>query len=198
MTSKPRILILYAHPLHQHSRANRRFCDAARTVPNVHLHDLYETYPDFHIDVQHEQALLARSELIVFQHPIQWYSMPSLLKEWVDVVLGHGWAHGQSGNALQGKNFWLVASTGDAEAAYRKDGIHRRPFSDFLPPFEQTALLCGMQWLPPLILHGAHQADDAMLDSHAEEYRQRLVSYPDWPAIQTATGAPGVSTDQFY
>jgi putative NADPH-quinone reductase len=59
MVAKPRILVLYAHPASYRSRLNRLLTEAARTVPNVVLHDLYDAYPDFHIDVSHEQTLLA-------------------------------------------------------------------------------------------------------------------------------------------
>ena len=102
MNAAPRILILYAHPTHRRSKVNRRLIEAARTVPNVLVHDLYETYPDFYIDVEYEQRMLADADLVVFQHPIQWYSMPALLKEWVDLVLELGWAYGSGGTALKG------------------------------------------------------------------------------------------------
>jgi hypothetical protein len=37
---------------------------------------------------------------------------------------------------------------------------HNRHFFDaFLPPYEQTAALAGMRFLPPLVLHGAHRID---------------------------------------
>lgn len=180
MTSPPSILIVYAHPASHLSHINRRMLDHVRDLPNVRVHDLYQAYPDFYIDVAREQALLADSDLIVLQHPVQWYSMPSLLKEWIDVVFEHGWAYGREGCALRGKDLWLVASTGSPESAYRPDGIHRRHFSDFLPPYEQTAHLCGMRWLPPLIVHGYRKADAAEIEPAAVEYRERLVNYPAW------------------
>ncbi|MGH8808899.1 MAG: NAD(P)H-dependent oxidoreductase [Noviherbaspirillum sp.] len=182
MTASPRILLLYAHPAHQQSRVNRRLCEAARTVANVRVHDLYDSYPDFYIDVQREQELAAACDLLVFQHPIQWYGMPSLLKEWVDVVLEHGWAYGPEGSALQGKDFWLVATAGGPAASLSVSDDQQQTSSAFLPPFEQTALFCGMRWLPPLILYQARQVDDVVIDGYVEEYRQRLVSYPAWVA----------------
>jgi putative NADPH-quinone reductase len=180
MTSTPRILVLYAHPGHHRSRVNRQLRDAVLPLPNVRVHDLYEAYPDFHIDVAHEQALLVESDLIVFQHPIQWYSMPSLQKEWLDVVFAHGWAYGHEGNALRGKDFLLAATTGGPETSYRGSGYHRRPFSDFLPPYEQTVYLCGMRWNEPLIMHDALRADEAAIAVHAARYAARLASYPQW------------------
>jgi glutathione-regulated potassium-efflux system ancillary protein KefF len=176
----PRILVIYAHPTPHRSRVNRRLADAARDVPHVTVHDLYETYPDFHIDVVREQALLAESDLIVFLHPIQWYSMPALLKEWLDVVVEFDWACGQQG-ALRGKAYWLAVTTGSPVEAYQHDGIHGRVFADFLPQFEQTASLCGMTWLPPYILHGAHHVAEEVLAEHVATFRQRLTTYPHWP-----------------
>lgn len=176
------VLLLYAHPAPHRSRVNRLMAEAARGLPNVAVRDLYETYPDFHIDIDREQELLAAADLIVFQHPIQWYGMPSLLKEWVDVVLEHGWAYGPGGTALQGKSFWLAATTGGSDASYAPGAYHDHPFEAFLPPFRQTAALCGMRWLPPHILHGARQADEDTVAAHIARYRELLASWPAWPA----------------
>jgi putative NADPH-quinone reductase len=189
MPSSPRILVIYAHPASHRSRINLQLVEAAGNLPNVQIHDLYETYPDFHIDISHEKKLLAAADLVVFQHPIQWYSMPSLLKEWVDVVLEHGWAYGSGGNALHGKDYWLVATTGGTSESYQKTGYHRHPFSAFLPPFEQTAQLCGMRWLPPHILHGAHQANKDVAAAHIATYLERLRIYPHWPELAASGNA---------
>ena len=64
-------------------------------MEGVRLHDLYEAYPDFLIDVEAEQALLLEHDVIVFQHPVYWYSSPAILKEWQDLVLEHGFAYGR-------------------------------------------------------------------------------------------------------
>jgi glutathione-regulated potassium-efflux system ancillary protein KefF len=187
MNPAPRILILYAHPLQRHSRNNARLRDAAGSVPNVRLHDVYEAYPDFYIDIQREQALLTESELVVFQHPLHWHGMPALMKEWVDTVLENGWAYGPGGNALRGKDFWLVTTAGSPESAYRAGGMHGRPLVDFLPPLEQMAKLCGMRWLPPLVFYDAQQADAATIAAHAARYREMLLAYPHWAQEPTAS-----------
>ncbi len=186
MPTPPRILVIYAHPAHHRSRVNQQLIEAIKDLANVQVHDLYETYPDFHIDVPYEQELLAAADLVVFQHPIQWYSMPSLLKEWIDMVLEHGWAYGSSGTALHGKDYWLVATAGGVAESYQESGYHRHPFSAFLPPFEQTANLCGMRWLTPHILFVAHHVDGTVIKEHIAQYRERLRTYPNWPELSTA------------
>ncbi|AIY39536.1 Glutathione-regulated potassium-efflux system ancillary protein KefF [Collimonas arenae] len=193
MTKPPQTLILYAHPTPHHSRANRRMAEAAAKVPNVKVHDLYELYPDFHIPVRREQALLQEADLVVFQHPIQWYSMPALLKQWVDSVFTPGWAYGPGGDALHGKDFWLVATLGGSERSYQAEGHNLMPFSAFLPAFQQTAQLCGMNWLPPHLLFGAHQVNQQTLAAYIETYRKRLANYPNWPELLAANSTTSLT-----
>lgn len=176
------VLVVYAHAAPHKSRVNRRLAKAAEAVPNVEVLDLYETYPDFYIDTAAEQARLARAQVIVFLHPIQWYSMPALLKEWVDTVLQHGWAYGHEARAMHGKTYWLVATTGSPAASYTAEGPHGHGFDDFLPPLRQTAALCGMHWEEPLILHGAHAVSDEAVDEHVAAFVARLARFASTPA----------------
>lgn len=177
------VCVIAAHPHWRDSRVNRRLLRAARELPGVDVVDLYGLYPDHHIDVAAEQRRIAGARLIVWQHPIQWYSMPALMKLWVDEVLAHGWAYGRGGTALHGKDLWLVLSTGGRDEAYTPQGYNRHFFDAFLPPYEQTAALCGLRFLPPLVQHGAHAVSDTELEQHVATYQARLRTHPDWPEI---------------
>ncbi len=183
------VLVIVAHPQMEHSRINRRLMRAAKRLPAgadsplIVVRDLYALYPDYLIDVEAEQALLARAKLIVWQHPVHWYSMPPLMKLWLDDVLAFGWAYGPGGTALRGKDLWLVATTGGPADSYQPTSYNRYFFDDFMPPYEQTANLCGLRFLPPLVLHGAHRAEDPEVEAHLEVYAQRLASYPRWPEL---------------
>lgn len=188
----PQVLVLVAHPALEQSRINQRLLRAIgdASAPRIVVRDLYALYPDYLIDVQAERSLLGSAQLVVWQHPIHWYGMPPLMKLWQDEVLGFGWAYGPGGHALAGKPLWLVASTGSPEEAYHPSGHNRYFFDAFLPPYEQTATLCGMRFLAPLLLHGAHRVGDAELDAHAALYAQRLVGYPDWPELADLAECP--------
>ena len=183
------IIVITAHPQMEQSRVNRRLMRSAWRVaeragsPTVLVRDLYALYPDYLIDVAEEQTLLAAAKLVVWQHPIHWYHMPPLMKLWVDEVLAFGWAYGPGGDALRGKDLWLVATTGGPEESYRPDSYNRYFWDAFLPPYEQTAALCGMRFLPPLMLHGAHKVEETDVAAHAEVFAQRLDSYPQWPEL---------------
>lgn len=185
------IYVLAAHPDWRSSRVNRQLLARAQALagPGLVVNDLYGSYPDYFIDVATEQQRLAAAQLVVLLHPIHWYSMPPLQKLWLDEVLTYGWAYGAhrdaaAGHALRGKDLWLVATTGGSEEAYHPQGYNRYFFDAFLPPYEQTAALCGMRFLPPLVLHGAHAQDQAAVDAHADVLAERLQSYPDWPEIE--------------
>ncbi|MDB5897174.1 MAG: dehydrogenase [Ramlibacter sp.] len=187
---RPAAYVLAAHPNWRDSRVNRLLLEQAQGLPHVHVQDLYERYPDYDIDVSREQEAARAADLIVLLHPIQWYSMPPLMKLWLDDVLQYGWAYGPGGTALQGKDLWLVASTGGPEESYHPQGYNRYFFDAFMPPYEQTAALCGMRFLPPLVLHGAHRASQAELQQHAEVFRERLGSYPAWPELEELDACP--------
>jgi len=183
------IIVVAAHPQLQHSRVNLRLIEAARGT-GAELRELYRRYPDYLIDVEAEQAALAAARLVVWLHPIHWYSMPPLMKLWLDEVFAWGWAYGPDAAALRGKDLWLVASTGGAESSYRPDGHNRYFFDDFLHPYEQTAALAGMRWLPPLVLHGAHRAGDDEIGAHAALFGARLRDHPSWPELEMLDACP--------
>ena len=177
MSQPPRILVLFAHLAIQRSRINRAMIQAARTLPNLVLNDLLETYPDFYIDVEREQGLVREADLIVFQHPIYWYSSPAIIKHWEDSVLDRGFAYGEGGTALHGKDFMLAISTGGPPATYGPNGVHGRPLEEFLRPFEQMARFCGMTYLQPFVLQGRAVLPDSAVEEHARAYRERLQGY---------------------
>ena len=183
------IVVIVAHPELEQSRANRRLMRAAlalqKAAPErIQVRDLYALYPDYVIDAAAEQACLAAARLVVWQQPIHWYGMTPLLKLWVDDVLTFNWAYGPGGTALRGKDLWLVASTGGPADSYRPDSYNRYFFDAFMPPYEQTAALCGMRFLPPMLVHGAHKASEAEIAAFADSYTTSLERYPDWPEIE--------------
>ncbi|SFW40182.1 glutathione-regulated potassium-efflux system oxidoreductase KefF [Chitinophaga sancti] len=174
-----RILILFAHPAFEKSRVHYQLLATIRGMQGVTVHDLYETYPDLNIDVRQEQGLLLQHDIILFQHPLYWYSAPAMIKQWQDLVLEHGWAYGRTGTALRGKRITNVISAGTKEDAYQPDGWHQHPLTDFLLPYKQTATLCNMQYLAPFVVYGTHQLDATSISEQAISYKQFLETLRD-------------------
>jgi glutathione-regulated potassium-efflux system ancillary protein KefG len=191
-----RILVLFAHPAFHKSRVNKVLVEHIRNLPGVTFHDLYEAYPEFDITVKAEQDLLVAHDVIVFHHPFFWYSTPAILKEWQDLVLEHGWAYGREGTALRGKTMFSVVTTGGREEAYRRDGYNRFTMLELLAPIEQTAHLCGMEFLPPFVVHGTLRMAPGDMEAHGEDYRRLLTAVRDGRVdIAAAKSMPRLNTD---
>ena len=156
-----KILILFAHPNQGMSEVCVPLAKAAREVDGVTLVDLYALYPDQNIDVDAEQARLTAHDVLIFLHPLYWYSTPAILKEWQDLVLEYGFAYGKNGNGLHGKLFMSALTAGGREEVYSRKGYNHFSIRQFLYPLEQMATLCGMRYLPPFAVFGARSAKEA-------------------------------------
>jgi glutathione-regulated potassium-efflux system ancillary protein KefG len=174
MAEAPSTLVIFAHPVLERARVGPGLLAAAQGAPGVEIRDLYELYPDFTIDVDAEQAALLRHNRIVLQFPLFWYSAPALLKEWLDVVLAHGFAYGQGAGALSGKTLACSITTSGGRAASQTEGSRRFALEDFLHAFDEAAHLCGMRWAKPFVVHGAKVQTQADLVREAGRYAEYL------------------------
>jgi glutathione-regulated potassium-efflux system ancillary protein KefF len=192
------VLVLVAHPDIARSRVSRALAAAARALPSgeVEVRDLYALYPDYVIDLEAEQRALVPARTVVWVHPIQWYSMPALMKLWLDEVFAFGWAYGPGAQALAGKCVWLVASTGGPEGSYLPGGSNGRPFEDFLPAYAQTAAIVGMRFLEPRIFHGAHRAPQPEVEAFARSFSRRLGELAHEARARAAPRLPAVGADE--
>jgi len=171
-----RILILFAHPALEKSRIHKELISRAKNIESVYVHDLYEAYPELDIEPLREQELLLSHDIIILQHPFYWYSAPAIIKQWLDLVLEHGWAYGSTGKALAGKSMMHVISCGGSREVYRPEGKNRFTVPQLLAPFDQTAHLCGMQYLPPFVIHGTHRLTETDIALSALQYESLLLA----------------------
>ena len=169
-----KILILFAHPRYENSKANQSLVNAIPLNEHITFHDLYEAYPFFDINIEYEKELLLNHDIIIWQHPFYWYSAPPLLKQWMDLVLEYGWAYGHGGEALKGKAIFNAITTGGQRKAYCTEGHNQYTINEFLVPFRQTANLCKMNYLPPFVLYGTHRVSDQQLRQESMIYGKLL------------------------
>ncbi|NTS78103.1 NAD(P)H-dependent oxidoreductase [Catenovulum sp. SM1970] len=166
-----KILLLFAHPTLDRSEVNKPLFEAASQLPYVTAVDLYREYPKYHIDINREQSRLIEHDIVIFQFPLYWYSTPSILKEWQDLVLEYGFAYGSEGKALHGKTFLCAITAGGKEEAYRAEGYNHFTIRELLRPLEQTALLTGMHYLAPFGLFSSRTAvEENRCDKHKKKW----------------------------
>lgn len=171
------ILVILAHPYPRRSRACAALVDAIRDLPQLEVRSLYDLYPDFDVDRAAEQAALARARLVVWLHPLFWYTVPGLMKHWMDEVLVRGFAYDADRGMLTGKDVLWATTTGGDDAAFSQSGRHRHPFDAFAPAVEQTARYCGLNWLGPFVVHGAHEVPEESLREAGRALRARLEAW---------------------
>jgi glutathione-regulated potassium-efflux system ancillary protein KefG len=169
-----KILILFTHPRFEKSKTNRALLRNIEQQEGVTFNDLYEQYPDFNIDVVREKELLSAHQIIIWHHPFYMYSAPALLKQWIDLVLEYGWAHGLGGDSLKNKIIFNALTSGGTREVYAAGGYNRFTIREFLVPFEQTAMLCKMIYLPPFAVQGTHLLTEEALQRHVTLYRALL------------------------
>ncbi|MGC1549718.1 MAG: NAD(P)H-dependent oxidoreductase, partial [Rhodanobacter sp.] len=112
-------------------------------------------------DVAAEQAKLLWADLVIFQFPMWWFSMPAILKGWFERVYAYGFAYGVGEHSesrwgerygegmLKGKRAMLVVTTGGWADHYSERGING-PIDDVLFPIQHGMLFYpGFDVLPP-------------------------------------------------
>ena len=175
MSRNPRTLVLLAHPDLDGSRVNSALADAVRDLDGVTVRDLATVRRAHGFDVAEEQRLLVEHDTVVLQFPWYWYSVPGILKEWMDQVLLRGFAYGSEGTQLHGKTLQVVTTTGGPGESYQPGGYNRFTMSELMRPIDATAHLCGMTMAEPFVVHGVHYLDEAALAKHGARYRVLLI-----------------------
>jgi putative NADPH-quinone reductase len=174
MSRTSRTLVLLAHPDPAGSRVNRALADAVRDLDDVTVRDLATVRRADGFDTAEEQRALVEHDTVVLQFPWYWYSVPGILKEWMDQVLLHGFAYGRDGTKLQGKTLQVVTTTGGPGESYQPGGYNRFTMHELLRPIDATAHLCGMPLAEPFVVHGIHHLDEAALAEYSARYRALL------------------------
>jgi len=175
------ILIISGHPNLNASTGNATILnEVASALPEVEIRRLDELYPDHNINVQAEQESLLKADAIVWQFPFSWYSLPGIMKQWLDAVFTHGFAHGSTAK-LGGKKLILSFTAGAPQALYSADGFFGHSVEDYLTPFATTARLCNLALQKPLYTCGISYADRdenkiAQQKILAKEHASRLIA----------------------
>lgn len=184
-TQRPRqVLVISGHPNLATSYTNRLILEQLeQNTAQVHVRRLDRLYPDFNIDIEREQQALLTADIVVLQFPFYWYSVPALLKKWIDEVFTFNFAYGSEGDKLKGKDLILSFTVGAPEDAYSALGYNHFSIEQMLRPLEQTAYLTQMVYRKPVYshnmayvpnVHHTQEAVEARAYAHAERLQQQI------------------------
>jgi len=138
------------------------------------------------LDIEQEQNKLLWADTVILQFPLWWYSMPAILKGWVDRVYAYGFAYGVGEHSdthwgdrfgeglLAGKRAMLVVTAGGWASHYEPRGING-PINDILFPIQHGILFYpGFDVLPPHVIYRTGKIDAAAFAKVCDELGQRL------------------------
>ncbi|TQR31321.1 NAD(P)H oxidoreductase [Campylobacter sp. MIT 99-7217] len=166
-----KLLAIFAHQDMSISRVNKARKEALKSLDSVLIHDLYEKYPDFKIDVAKEQELLIGHDKVLFCFPIHWYSYPVLLKKYFDDVFTKGFAYGPGGDKLHQKKFSVAISFGDKEQNFSKEGAVGFSVDEILSPFKALCYHSHIIYQPYFAAFGAsYGLDEKGIEQNTKEF----------------------------
>jgi NAD(P)H dehydrogenase (quinone) len=129
-------------------------------------------------DIAAEQQKVDAADLVLFQFPMWIYSMPAILKGWVERVMSFGYSHNKGRmfekGHMAGKRAMLSLTTNGRFEAFHRDGPHGS-IDDLLRPIRNGLRFQGFEMLPPFIAYDVVRADQAARETYLSELRDRLV-----------------------
>lgn len=125
-------------------------------------------------DILNEQQLILWADILILQFPLWWYSVPAIMKGWLDRVLAYGFAYGQ-GRSMIGRRAIIVTTTGGAAQVYTAE--MRDALTHLLEPIHRHTLhFCGFEVLPPFAVYGAASATPQQREEYLQQYTNILHS----------------------
>lgn len=130
-------------------------------------------------DVQAEIDKLMAADFLILQFPFWWYSVPAMLKGWIDRVFAYGVAYdfGRTWDrgVFRGRSAMLAFTTSAPPTSSFPDGRNGDLERTLWPLHAGVLALCGYDVLQPYVAHAVRWVDQARREAILAEYRQRLL-----------------------
>ncbi|BAV07433.1 NAD(P)H dehydrogenase (quinone) [Filimonas lacunae] len=156
------------------------------------LEELYavEQENGFAPDLESEQQKVEWCDLMIWQFPLWWFSVPGILKGWIDRIFAMGRFYGQGKiyeqGVFKGKKALLSLTTGSPETAYQPGGLHGN-IQNILKPIQRG--IFEFTGFSPLTPHVTYQPSRISAEERAiqlNNWEQRLKQIFDEKALATS------------
>lgn len=129
-------------------------------------------------DIAAEIAKLQWCDTLVLQFPLWWFSLPAMLKGWIDRCFVNGLAYGggrrMDEGGLRGRRAMLAFTTACLPEMAAPDGLLGDMRVTLWHLHSGTLAYSGFQVLPPFIAWSASHVDDAHRRGYLDAYAHRL------------------------
>lgn len=131
-------------------------------------------------DIAAELEKLRAADLVVFNFPLYWFSVPAILKGWFDRVLVSGVVYGgkrfYDRGGLAGKKGLITVTMGSREHMFGPQAIHGEIEPMLRHITRGTLHYVGMSVLPPFFAHHVPYVSDEERARLLDHYRRRLLA----------------------
>lgn len=129
-------------------------------------------------DIRAEIDKVAACDLLILQFPLYWFSLPAMLKGWIDRVFVPGFAFGAGAwyerGGLRGKRAILSATMAAFPDMMAPDGINGLLEVNLWPVQNGVLAFCGFDVLPPFVANAVPYADEGARARIVAAWRTRL------------------------
>ncbi|KAK5890385.1 hypothetical protein CesoFtcFv8_013910 [Champsocephalus esox] len=129
-------------------------------------------------DITEEQRKLTEADLVIFQFPMYWFTVPAIMKGWMDRVLTLGFAFTHEKRYSQGifkdKKAMLSFTTGSQESMFSANGINGDMNVTLWPLQNGILYYCGFQVLAPQIFWAPSHVPSEARGTMLESWRTRM------------------------
>lgn len=130
-------------------------------------------------DIQSEIDKLLACDLLILQFPLWWFSVPAILKGWIDRVFVNGTVYGAAGKrfdngGLKGRKAMLAFTTGCFPNMMEPDGLLGQRDVVLWHLQHGTFGYCGLQVLQPFVGWSIQYTDDVQRHAYLDAYEARL------------------------
>lgn len=162
----------------------RRFPDALqydREQKHAHEHDAFSP------DIRAEIDKLLACDLLVLQFPLWWFSVPAILKGWIDRVLVNGVVYGKGRRfdtgGMKGKRAMIATTTGCYPEMMAPDGLLAAFDINLWHLQHGTLAYSGFDVLPAFTAWSIHYTDEARRRRYLDEYAARMRRIDEQPPM---------------
>lgn len=140
-------------------------------------------------DITKEMDKIQWADFIIFNFPLWWFSVPAILKGWVDRVFAMGFAYGggkgvYENGIFKGKKGMLTLTTGGPESTYVHNGRNGDLDNILFHINHGMLYFIGLEVLRPFVVFSPVRLTDEERTAQLERYKQHLLSYEALPRIQ--------------
>ncbi|MDO8778297.1 MAG: NAD(P)H-dependent oxidoreductase [Burkholderiaceae bacterium] len=153
-----------------------------RRFPNALQYDREQKFSSenetFALDIQNEIDKLVACDMLILQFPLWWFSVPAILKGWIDRVFVNGTVYGKGrrfdAGGMKGKRAMLSMTTGCLPGMVEPDGLLGGLDIILWHLHHGTLRYAGFEVLKPFAAWSIHYTDEKQRGAYLEAYAQRM------------------------